>query len=77
MIGMASSVLVSPGDSSWQGQNTAVTGPQPRFECLCGALGTIGETGMYIPIDLLRGELAAPSLDAVHGALLRGAQSPG
>jgi len=46
-------------------------------ECLCGALGTIGETGMCIPIDLLRGELAAPSLDAAHGALSRGAQSPG
>ena len=37
------------GDSSWQGQNTAVTCPQSQFERLCLALGTIGETGNVHP----------------------------
>ena len=77
MIGMASFVRRFVKWFGLAGQNTAVTCAQSQFECLCGVLGRIGETGMYIAIDLLRGELAAPSVDAVHGALSRGPQSPG
>ena len=60
-----------------QGENHATTSAESEFERLCRTLGEIGETGMPVEADLVRGETAAPSPAAICGPLPRGAQSPG
>ena len=64
-------------DRGWKGKNHAPTSHESEFECLCGTLGEIGETGMPVEAHLVWGEAAAPSPAAIHGPLPRGAQSPG
>ena len=71
------SPLFQESDRSGRGHNFATAGEESEFERLRGTLGKVGETGMPIEADLVRGEVSATGTPAIRSALPRGAESPG
>jgi hypothetical protein len=57
---------VSRGDPSRQGKAPEVAGTQSEPECVCRALGTLGERGMPVAVDLFRRAFVASRLDRVY-----------
>src|SRR5262249_2341014 len=57
---------VSRGDPSRQGQAPEVAGTQSEPKCVCRALGTLGERGMPVAVDLFRRAFVASRLNGVY-----------
>ena len=76
MIGLQVQPLVSGSDRSERRYNFATAGEESEFERLRGTLGKVGEIGMPIEADLVRGEVAAKGAPAIPSALSREAESP-
>src|SRR5215469_7372613 len=57
---------VSRGDPSRQGQAPEVAGTQSEPECVCRALGTLGERGMPVAVDLFPRAFVASRLNRIY-----------
>jgi putative transposase len=50
-------------------QNDSLASEEPELECICGALGEIGERGVPLEAHPIRRVSAATSFAAIHCAL--------
>src|ERR1700730_6851635 len=71
-------LLGIPGDPGSRGCEVSATPPaQSKLECFCGALGAIGQRGVPVQADFVRGNFFEESASPIPRALSYRTQSPG